>query len=221
MNKLINTPIDQKNIGLAKLLFELRQDLDIYCLISVNAEKINERGIGKKFFGRIQQLAHISITLNICKIFEKEKEKKKKHELNSIQGVLHHLIAEAPTELDDAKLRDFIQKYQGPSDQGNLISALQSTTHGFRDKCKVELGRFKEFRNKKAAHSEYNIPIDKLPSYDVMENLFFFGADFYNLISAGFVGVTPYDLRTGRRVKISLKRLLQELGLEAIKTEME
>ena len=135
--------------------------------------------------------------------------------------MFHHLIVEAPRVLDDAKLRNFIRKYQGPSDQGNLISALQSTIHGFRDKFKIELDRFKKFRNKKAAHSEYNIAIDKLPSYDVMETLFFFGADFYNLISAGFVGVTPYDLRTGRRVKVSLKRLLQELGLEAIKTDME
>ena len=93
MNKLINTPIDQKNIGLAKLLYELRQDLDIYCLISVNAEKINERGIGKSFFGRLQQLALGSITLNICKIFEEEKG----YELNSIRGVFGHLITEAPT----------------------------------------------------------------------------------------------------------------------------
>jgi hypothetical protein len=217
MNKLIDTPIDQKNIGLAKLLYELRQDLDIYCLISVNADKINERGIGKSFFGRLQQLAFRSITLNICKIFEEEK----KYELNSIQGVVRHLITEAPTALDDTKLRDFIRKYQGPSDFGNPISALQSTIHGFRNKLKVELDRFKAFRDKKAAHSEYGIAIDTLPSYDVMESLFSFGADFYNLISAAFVGVGPCDLRTERKVKVGLKRLLQELGLEAIKIDME
>jgi hypothetical protein len=221
MNKLINTPIDQKNIGLAKILYELRQDLDIYFLISFNLGNINEKGIGKRFFGRIRQLAHISITLNICKIFEEEKEKGEKYELNSIQGVFQHLIPEPPTQLGDAKLRDFIRKYQGPSDQGDLISALKSTINGFRDKFKVEIDRFKEFRNKKAAHSEYNIAIENLPSYDVMESLFLFGADFYNLISAGFVGVTPYDFRTGRRVKVSLRRLLQELGLKAIKTDME
>jgi len=217
MHKLIDTPIDQKNIGLAKLLYELRQDLDIYCFISVNADRINQRAIGKNFFGHLQQLALRSITLNICKIFEEEKG----YELNSIGGVLHHLLTEAPTALDDAKMREFIQKYNGPSDFENLISALQSTIDGFRDKFKVELDNFKAFRDKKVAHSEYGNAIEKLPSYDVMENLFCYGADFYDLVSAAFVGVGPCDLKTERRVKVGLKRLLEELGLEAIKTNME
>jgi len=217
MHKLIDTPIDQKNVGLAKLLYGLRQDLDIYCLISVNTDKIKERGIGKSFFWHLRQLALWSITLNICKIFEEEKG----YELNSIRGVFRHLITETPTTLDDAKLRDFIRKYHGPSDFGSPISALQSTIDGFRDKLKVELDRFKAFRDKKAAHSEYGISIQTLPSYDVMESLFSFGADFYDLISAAFVGVGPFDLRTKRKVKVGLKRLLQELGLEAIKTDME
>lgn len=217
MNKLIDTPINQKIIGLGDLLYELRQDLDPYCLISVNAKKINERGIGKFFFGHVQVLCHRSITLNICKIFEEEK----KYELNSIPGVFHHLITEAPTALDDAKLRDFIRKYQGPSDFGSPICALRSTIDGFRNKFKVDLDRFKEFRNKKVAHSESGIAIDMLPSYDVMESLFSFGSDFYNLISAAFVGVGPCDLRTERRVKFGLRRLLQELGLKVIKTDLE
>jgi len=217
MHKLIDTPMDQKNIGLAKILYGLRQDLDIYCLISANVKKIKERGIGKSFFGHLQLLAFRSITLNICKIFEEEKG----YELNSIPGVCHHLITETPTILNDAKLRDFIQKYHGPSDFGSPISELQLTIDGFRDKFKVELDRFKEFRDKYIAHSEYGIAIETLPSYDVMENLFFFGADFYDLISAAFVAVGPCDLRTERKVKIGLKRLLQEHGLEAIKTNME
>ena len=217
MYKLIDTPIDEKNIGLARLLYELRQDLDIYCLISVNADRINQRGVGKSFFGHLQQLALRSITLNICKIFEEEKG----YELNSIGGVLRHLLTEAPTTLDDAKMRDFIRKYNGPSDFGNPICTLQSTIDGFREKFKIELDRFKAFRDKKAAHSEYGIVIETLPSYDVMENLFCFGADFYNLVSAAFVGIVPSDLKTERRVKVGLKRLLEELGLGAIKTNME
>jgi hypothetical protein len=217
MHKLLDTPIDQKNIGLAKLLYELRQDLDIYCLISVNAFRINQRGIGKSFFGHLQRLAVRSITFNICKIFEKEKE----YELNSIEGVLRQLLTESPTTLDDAKMRDFIRKYNGPSDFNSPISALQSAIDGFREKFKAELNRFKAFRNKRAAHSQYGIAIETLPSYDVMENLFCFGADFYDLVSSAFVGVSPCDLKTERRVKVGLERLLQELGLEAIKTNME
>ncbi|MFX0202504.1 MAG: hypothetical protein ACFFCW_40880, partial [Candidatus Hodarchaeota archaeon] len=71
-------------------------------------------------------------------------------------------------------------------------SALQLTIDGFRDKFKVELDRFKVFRNKYVAHSEYDINIATLPSYEVMESLFSFGADFYGLISA-FVGVCLHD----------------------------
>ena len=142
--------MDQKNIGLAKILYGLRQDLDIYCLISVNVKKIKERGIGKSFFGHLQRLAFRSITLNICKIFEEEKG----YELNSIPGVFHHLITETPNILNDAKLRDFIQKYHGPSDFGSPISALQSTIDGFRDKLKVELDRFKAFRDKKKGRGQ-------------------------------------------------------------------
>ena len=86
--------MDEKNIGLARILYELRQDLDIYCLISINAGKINEnkRGIGKIFFGHLQQLALRSIAVNICKIFEEEKG----FELNSIPGVFRHISAEVP-----------------------------------------------------------------------------------------------------------------------------
>ena len=41
---------EAENIGLAKLLFELRQDLDIYCLITANAGEIEEKKIGNVFF---------------------------------------------------------------------------------------------------------------------------------------------------------------------------
>ena len=59
-----------------------------------------------------------------------------------------------------------------------------------------------------------------------MECLFNFGADFYMLVSAAFVStasvsVVPYDLNSNRRVKVGLKKLLHELGLKDIKTEME
>jgi len=218
MHKLIDTPMDEKNIGLGKLLYELRQDLDIYCLISVNAGEINKRRIAKSFFEHVQRLARSSIALNICKIFE---EQKRGYELNSIPGVLHHLHAEASTSSDDFKLRDFIRRYHGPSDFESPISALQSTIDGFRDQHKVELDRFKTVRDKRAAHSEYGFADGTLPSYGVMEDFFDFGVDFYGLMHAAFIGVVPYDFKTGRKVKVSLKRLLQKLGLEAIKTEMK
>jgi len=219
MPGLIDTPIDEKNIGLGRLLYELRQDLDIYCLISVNAKEINKRKIANTFFWHVQRLALSSIALNICKIFEGQK---RGYELNSIRGILQHLVTLPSIAFDDVQLRNFIWRYHGPSDFESPISALQSTIDGFRDEHKVELDRFKTFRDKRAAHSEYGFASGTLPSCGVMEELFDFGADFYGLISAAFVrDVVPYDFKTGRKAKVSLKRLLQELGLEAIKTEME
>ena len=76
------------------------------------------------------------------------------------------------------------------------------------------------------AHSEFGFNPNDLPSYDVMERLFGFGADFYMLVSSAFVStasvsVVPCDLNSNRKVKVGLKRVLHELGLTDIKTEME
>jgi len=217
MQQLIGKPIDKKNIGLSKLLYGLRQELDIYCLIGINLDIINRRGVGKLFFGHIQKLALDSITLNICKIYEKEKTK---FPLNSIDGVFHHLFEESPKAWDNSKLNAFIQKYDGPSDINSTINALDSTIKGFRKRYKSELISFATFRHKVVAHSEYDFNQDELPSCDVMEKLFLFGADFYELISDSFVGVGAFDLTAARRVRQSLKRIFQELGLEDIKTDL-
>lgn len=79
---------------------------------------------------------------------------------------------------------------------------------------------FKTFRDKYAAHSEYGFIIDKLPSYDVMEKLLSFGADFCELVYRQFVGVGVVNL-TGRDIKSSLMGLLKKSGYEDITTEMK
>ena len=231
MQTLRNTPTDRKNIGLSKLVYALRQELDIYCLIGVNIDSLvnqNQKGIGKKFFSFLRNLAISSITLSICKIYEEERKNKKgytKYELNSICGVINHLCKESPTPLNDSKFKGFIQKYNGLSVYGSATDALKLTFDNFRHKYKDELDRFKTFRDKYAAHSEYGFPGGTLPSYDVMEKLFSFGADFYELVSETFVSdpsvqIIPFDLKAGRPVKSSLKRLLQKLGFQDIKTDM-
>ncbi len=218
MHKLMGTPIDKKNIGLSKLLYGLRQELDIYYVIADNADTIKQSGLGKIFFGYIQKLAMDSIILNICKIYEKDS-------LNSIDGVFRELDTKSPKALDGSKLEGFIKKYGGPSNIGSPISALHSTIKGFRKRYKSHLECFETFRHKMVAHSEYDFNKDKLPSKDVMEKLFLFGADFYELVSESFISdtsvqVIPFDLKAGRTVKSSLKRLFKELGFEDIKTGM-
>jgi hypothetical protein len=217
MNTLIGTPIDHKNIDLVKLLYELRQDIDTYCLISINVDSIKLRGVGNIFFWHLRNLVIKSIALNICNIYEY----KDKYELYSIHGVIGHLHKEAKTTLDDSKLKEFIEKYNGSLTSNNHIFAIESTIKGFRKRYKDELNRFKTFRDKKVAHSEFGFTDYSLPSYDVMEKLFCFGADFYELVSASFVGVVPHNLKEQGPVKTSLKRLFQELGIKDIKTDMQ
>jgi len=214
--ELIGTSIDKKNIGLAELIYGLRQDLDIYCLIATNATEIKKCGAGV-FFGHIQMRVVESIALCICKIFEDEK----KYELESISGVVRYLVAQPSTCLDESKVNEFLLNYGCASSADSPIGKLQSTLEEFRDKYKDELERFKSFRDKVVAHSEYDASRDSLPSYDVMEKLFFFGADFYRLVSAAFVGVGPDDLRTNRPVKVILKRLLEKIGLQIVQTDMK
>ncbi|GAX60926.1 hydrogenase maturation factor [Candidatus Scalindua japonica] len=217
MDNLISSKIDHKNIGLVKTLYQLRQDLDVYCLIAVNAGRMHQKNIGKCFFGYVQQLSIISIALGICKIFENET----RNELNSISGVLRHIINTASSKLNHKKLDEFIQKYDGSSNNNDTISALSSTVTGFVKKYNKELEAFKTFRDKKVAHSEYRFETDSLPSFDVMEKLFNFGLDFYSLVSENLVRVVPCNLNAKRNVKFDLKGILEKLGLEEIKMEMK
>jgi hypothetical protein len=218
---MLNSKIDDKNISLLKNLFRLRQELDVYCLISVNAESIKKRGLGRSFFGFLQKSFIDLIVLNICKIYEYEKN----YELNSIEGVLKHITSEKLSALNSSHIDDFIQKYNSPNKDESL-STLSSTVTEFKKKYQNELERFKTYRDKGVAHSEFGFNPNDLPSYDVMESLFGFSADFYMLVSAAFVStasvsVVPCDLNFDRKVKVGLKRVLLELGITDIKTEME
>ena len=40
MEGLLGSSIDEKNIELAKILFSLRHDLDVHCLIGLNTSQI-------------------------------------------------------------------------------------------------------------------------------------------------------------------------------------
>jgi len=83
------------------------------------------------------------------------------------------------------------------------------------------LKRFKTARDKVVAHSEYQAMIKTVPSFDCMEKLFEFGADFYGAVSHSFIGCGPDDLRKRREVKRDFCKLLKAIGVKDIKTEME
>jgi hypothetical protein len=220
---MIDSKTDNKNIGLVKNLWGLRQALDVYCLISTNWKAIENGGVGKNFFNFLMMSCQYLIALYICKVFEEETDKqgKVKHELNSIDGVLRSLADSNPPVRDFAKVNSFVRKYSNGRGEDGTLLALSLTVEDFKIKYQKELDRFKTFRNKRGAHSEFGFDPRGLPSYDVMERLFNFGLDFYMLVSEAFISVGPADLNSDRRVKASLERMLRKLGFEKIKTEME
>ncbi len=141
--------------------------------------------------------------------------------MNSISGVLKHIVNEASLELNHTKLSEFIQKYDGQSNNNDIIPALSSTVAAFVSKYSKDLEKFKAFRDKKVAHSEYKFEPNDLPSFDIMERLFSFGFDFYALVSEDLVKVVPCDLNAKRNVKFDLKRIFEKLEYGEIKTEMK
>ncbi|MGP0594108.1 AbiU2 domain-containing protein [Nitrospira sp. T9] len=216
MESFIDTPLDKKRIGLVKILHSLRQNLDLYCLISVNVEEINQVA-GKSFWGHLQRLAIQMISLELCKIYEKERN----FELNSIDSVVLQLTKDNALQLDYWKLKSFIQTYKSPLKDGPSISTLQATIDLFLEAFQKDFERFKFVRDKIIAHSEYDVDVSSLPSYDTMERLFIFGADFYDLVSSAFGDVSPVPIKDDRRVKTSLIKVLNQLGVERLKEDME
>ena len=224
MNRMLDSKADNKNIGLVKTLWELRQALDVYCLIAANTDSIVRKGAGKNFFGFLRNAFVHLIAIDICKVFEHEKKSKQnkvKYELNSIDGVLSSLSDGKPQVLDSEKVNSFVCKYgNGRGEDGTLLT-LSLAVGDFKTKYQKELERFQTFRDKRGAHSEFEFNPCDLPSYDVMEQLFNFGLDFYMLVSEAFISVGPADLNRDRRIKASLEKVLQKLDLEEIKMEME
>ena len=150
MNEMIDREIDPKNVGLLKDLWQLRQALDAYCLISANAEAINKMDVGKSFFGFVQMSCQRLIVLYICKIFEEEKCDSRgavQYELDSIGGV-SRAIGNARADLfDPNRIADFSRKYGvGSPDDGP--TAISAVVKAFRQRNQDALSRFKKLRSR-------------------------------------------------------------------------
>jgi hypothetical protein len=224
MNDMMNSIMDKKNIGLLKTLWELRQALDVYSLIAGNWDAIQKGGVGKNFFIFLRESCLHLITLDTCKVFEKEKDDKQgrvKYEVNSIEGVLRSHAIGKPDVLDPGGTNDFVRKYSHGRCEDGTLSAISLTVEDFRGQYRKELDRFKTVRDKWVAHSDFGFTPESLPSYDIMERLFDFGHDFYRVVSRAFISVGPTDLNTDRPVKANFRRVLKSLGMEEIRTDME
>ncbi len=220
---MINTKVDFKNIGLAKTIFNLRQDLDVYELISANIKELCELVGGKSFFLYAKRSALNSIAIQICKIYEMEKKNRKgeiTYELNSIDGVMESITDNLSNEIDKKPIDEFIKMYSNSPKELDLRSGLLSTIKEFKIINKESIKRFKTYRDKIGAHSEHDFELSNLPSYGVMEQLFNFAHDFYRTISDSVVGVCPADINTNRKVKVALKRIFCNHGLKKTKNEL-
>ena len=222
MNEMLGSTTDLKNIGVAEDLWRLRQALDVYCLISANCEAIKKVGVGQSFFGFLQISCVRLIILYIGRVFEKEtldKQGAVKYELNSIDGVLSAIDNEKARVLKPDSIRAFAQKYGSGSDEDGL-AAILAVVKTFREQ-NYEASGFKTLRDKWVAHHESGFTSPYGPSYDHMERMCDFGKDLFELVSRAFLRTSPADLNRDRQVKRSLKGMLQRLGCEEIKTDME
>jgi hypothetical protein len=212
------TALDRKNTDLSKVVYDLRQDLDIHCLLCANWSKIYEGRRATQFFVQVRRRALDSIVLGICKIYE---DQKTRHELNSVDGIIRQLQQINPTPLYPPEIEEFLRYYCEDPVVTTSVEAIDALTAKFRAKHQDHLRQFKNARDKVIAHSEYDVVLRTVPSYDIMEQLFLFAARFYAMITSAFVGGSPDDLTRNRRVKTSLRSLLQQLGLEDVKEDLE
>jgi hypothetical protein len=218
MESLLGTETDLKNIGLAKGVFDLRQDLDLYAIMMANWAAIEFRFGVAGLFPQIRRRTLGGIILGVCKIYEVEG---KAFRLNSIDGIMKELKKDAAKPVSDSPIHDFVKTYYGASISQSAITALELTIKTFKEKYDGELRMFKEARDKVIAHSEFLLPVDTAPSYDVMEKLFWFGAGFYKVVVRGFLGSEPDDIKQNRPVMNDFIRLLETLGIKDVKTTLE
>jgi hypothetical protein len=101
---------------LAEELLFIKSSLASYCVIGLNASKIES---GKLIFGHLQRLCLLSVALGLAKVFEREKERG--NELCSVSGVLR-LAKMIPIE-DITALHTFAATY-GVEPQDSWVSEI-------------------------------------------------------------------------------------------------
>jgi hypothetical protein len=214
----MKSKLDEKNFDLVRVLYNLKQSLDIYRVIAVNAKEITEAGSGKTFFAYIQGLVIESCVVNICKLFEIEKDP---YELNSIPGVIEHLQREQIACKDSEPIAVFASENGVGYRVGHEVEVLSVICKKFYDKNKAHLKRFKSFRDKRVAHAEHSVVNRKtpLPSYAVMDFILTFGVDFYSAVQSAYIGTYPVQIKDENKTLVGLLHLLKIRGIKNIKSD--
>jgi len=193
MERMARTHLDRKNIALGILIYRLRQGIDVYRIISINAgaaKRLGAQKVSSAFFSYVQLLSLESIALSICKIFDYENPKKP-YRVNSIDGIMVRVAKHKFTAVQFKQVERFGRAHRNATACADPIEFLRDTVAIFRKQHAVALKLLRDFRNQQAAHSQLGAKFKNLPSIDEFELIFDFANDFYRLISDGILNVGP------------------------------
>jgi AbiU2 len=178
---------ERKRTDYAKLVYRLRQDIDLYRVIGLNVRQLSEHGRSNAFWGYLEMLAHQSIAATTCKLFERED----RYERNSIPALISGLPDSAWTPEQIESVVRFAAKYGASSKFSDMKSHLWCALYCFECSNRKALDDLIEFRNKHVAHSQGGYKLSPLPSIDSFEQIFAFTNDFYRVVSDALFGVVP------------------------------
>ena len=203
-----DTKTDYKNIALAKLVQQLRHDIDLHRLIGLNLKALEKSEISNFLLGHIQNLAHGSIAICICKIYEDSR----RNELDSIPAIIESLPTLELTAEQKQKITEFGMLYGNASKLTDTKSYLKGALGLFIGIHSATFDRLKKYRDKIGAHSESKVKIDSLPSHDEFETLFSFAKDIYEVVSETIIDVHPAVIC--RQVGKGFFKLMQSMGID-------
>ncbi|MBW2637984.1 MAG: hypothetical protein JRC86_10780, partial [Deltaproteobacteria bacterium] len=106
-----DTKTDKKNIALAKQVLQLRHNIDLDRIIGLNLKALKKSDINNSLLGHIQNLAHGSIAVSICKIYEDHN----RNELDSIHSIIESLPELKLTDEQKEELTEFGMRYGNSS----------------------------------------------------------------------------------------------------------
>ena len=216
--------LDEKLVELSKTLFEVKSNLDIHKIISLNSTKMNKIGKGKAFFAHVQEMCLKSYVLGICKVFEIEK----RLELNSLPSILKTAKDCRPKK--EQPLINFINDHkdlfgQRKEDCGNHpIADVEKIYQGFYQKYLTKDDRLKKMRDKIVAHSEYmedDVRPRNIQSYDLLEKFLFFAIDLHAAINRAYLNVCPHPFKNDKKVLSSNCRISEKLGFRNVNTRFD
>lgn len=187
---------DRQRTEFAKLVYHLRQVLDLYRVIGLNSGPLSRRRRSTAFWIHVKMLAHESIAATVCKLFERED----RYGRNSIPAVITALPNGRWKSQQRAAVVLFAKKYGVSANMADVKSYLRCALYCFECSNKQILDDLREFRDKHVAHSEAGYKLRLLPSIETFEQIFAFANDFYQMVTRDLFesGPDTFDSHVGR-----------------------